>query len=145
MRRRLSAVFPSGPPSKSWYVQVTTALSNIQNSVDHMHGKVNQILMSEQQIQADVSAISSMMDDVSSKAAELAATAQTLSQQAAQGQPVDTSALDALAQRATEVQTALDSAAGQVSALVQQPGQQPATGDVGGGTDTTATTDTSGQ
>lgn len=120
-RRWFRAVWPSRPPSNSWYVQVTTALSNIQSSVDRMHGKVNQILMSEQQIASDVAAISTMMDDVSAKAADLTAAAQSIAAQAAAGTTVDTTQLDALAARAQQVQSALDAASGSVSALVQQP------------------------
>lgn len=111
-------MWPTRSPSNSWYVQVSTALSNIQNEQAVMHGKVNRILMTEQQIAADVAAISSMMDDVAAKAAELTDAATSIAAQAAAGTTVDTSQLDALAARASQVQTALDSAAAGVSALV---------------------------
>jgi hypothetical protein len=112
---------------------VTTALSNIENKLDRMSGKVSQILMSEQQIAADVAAISSMMDAVSADAAQLVTDTQALRDQVAAGTPVDTSQLDALAARAQTVQSSLDSATQGVSGLVtpaatppdQPPADQP--------------------
>lgn len=118
-------MFPSRAPSQAWYVQVTTALSNLQTSVDRMHGKVNQILMSEQQIQADVAAISAMMDAVAADAAQLVTDTQALATQVAAGTPVDTTQLDALAARAQSVQTSLDTATQGVSGLVTPPAAPP--------------------
>jgi hypothetical protein len=119
--RWLAAVFPSRAPSQSWYVQVTTALSNIQLAVNSMHGKVNKILMSQQQIEADVAAISSMMDGISADTAQLVSDTNALRDQVAAGTPVDTSQLDALAARAQGVQSALDSATQGVSSMVNPP------------------------
>lgn len=111
-------MFPSRAPSQSWYVQVTTALSNIEAKLNRLTGKVNQILMSQQQIEADVAAISSMMDGVAADTAQLVTDTNALRDQVAAGTPVDTTQLDALAARAQGVQSALDSAAQGVSGLV---------------------------
>jgi septal ring factor EnvC (AmiA/AmiB activator) len=123
-------MFPSRAPSQSWYVQVTTALSNIEHKLNNLTGKVAQILMSQQQIEADVAAISAMMDAVSSDTAQLVSDTNALRDQVAAGTPVDTSQLDALAARAQGVQSALDAATQGVSGLVTPPAPADAPADV---------------
>jgi hypothetical protein len=113
--------WPSRPPSNAWYTQVTTALSNLQTTVNSLAGKVNQILMSEQQIQTDVATITTLFDDVAAQTATLVSDIDGLKTQLAAGTPVDTTQLDALANRAAGVQSALDSSVANVSSLAAPP------------------------
>jgi hypothetical protein len=82
--------------------------------------------VTEQQIQADVTAISAVLDGVAADQAELVTDAQAIQAEIAAGNPVDTTALDALVTRAQGIKTALDTATASVGALVTPPPPPPA-------------------
>ena len=90
--------------------QILAALNTINRKLD--------VLMSQQDaIDTAVQALTTVLTDVQGDAATLVTDLTALAAAIAAGQPVDTTALNALVTSAQSVQAALDSATAQVTAL----------------------------
>jgi hypothetical protein len=116
-------------PGRTWYTQVTTALSNLQNTVNTMAGKVNQVLMTEQQISTGIDTVNASLDDLKTKTGQLVDDAKEIQGELQAGQPLSQATIDkfnAMVSSAQSVQAALDPAVDAVSALANsQPPAQP--------------------
>jgi hypothetical protein len=79
------------------------------------------IMTAQDDINAAVAAFNTILTDVQGQATTLVADVQALMTLIGNGQPVDTSALDAIVATANGIQQSLDTAVGSVTALTTPP------------------------
>jgi hypothetical protein len=79
--------------------------------------KLERIMTAQDDINAATAAFSTILTDIQGQVATLGTDVQQLTTLIGSGQPVDTSALDAIVATAAGIQTSLDTAVGSVTAL----------------------------
>jgi hypothetical protein len=83
--------------------------------------KLERIMTAQDDINAAVAAFSTILTDIQGQVATLGTDVQQLTTLIGSGQPVDTSALDAIVATAAGIQSSLDTAVGSVTALATPP------------------------
>ena len=102
----------------------------IEQKLDILNWKVDQIIMSQADINNAVTAVTALLSDVAEQTSDLVTLFTELQAQIAAGQPVSTTALDSAVAGIQAVDTALDSAVTQLGSLVPAPsGTTPVTTD----------------
>jgi len=103
---------------------VPATLDQILAAIRSVNLKLDVLMSQQDAIDSDVQAIAAALTAVQGDAATLVTDVQAITAKIATGQPVDTSALDALVASAQSVQAAIDTATAQVTALA--PAAPPA-------------------
>jgi hypothetical protein len=83
--------------------------------------KLERIMTAQDDINAATAAFSTILTDIQGQVATLGTDVQQLTTLIGSGQPVDTSALDAIVATAAGIQSSLDTAVGSVTALATPP------------------------
>jgi hypothetical protein len=94
----------------------------IERKLDILNWKADLIIMSQTDINNAVTAITALLTDVGNQTSSILTAVTAIQAALAAGQPVDTTALDSVVAGVQQVDTALDTAVGQLGSLVPAPG-----------------------
>ena len=105
---------------------ITTQLGVIRAQLDRMEANEERIIMSQQQIENDVTALTAVFTDVQADVSTLVTDLTAIQGELAAGNPVSTASLDALVASATGIQSSLDTAVSNITAVATPAAPAPA-------------------
>jgi hypothetical protein len=116
----------TAPGACSCHGEITAQLGAIRAQLDRMEVNEERIIMSQQQIEADVTALTAVFTDVQTDVGTLVTDLTAIQGELAAGNPVSTASLDALVASATGIQSSLDTAVSNITAVATPAAPAPA-------------------